>query len=213
MTETREDFCSNCWKKLEFITKPYCIICGLRLQLSVLNNLCCGKCFQKKPHYDLSRSLIKFTDHSKKIIHAFKYQDKTILAKTFAKLLCKYYQGEVHDIDFIIPVPMNRFKRLFRMYNPAMIMAIEIASILKKPTFPDVLIKSKWSKSQTYLSKVQRESNLSNSLKFNDKYQIIGKKILLIDDVLTTGATINKCAKILKLAGAKSVYVMTIAMT
>ncbi|HJD56881.1 ComF family protein [Candidatus Tisiphia endosymbiont of Ptychoptera albimana] len=213
MTETKEDFCQNCWKKLDFITKPYCIICGSRLDISILDNMCCAKCFQHKPCYDKSRSLIKFNEHSKKIIHAFKYQDKTILAKTFSKLFYTHYNSEIQDIDLIIPVPMNRFKRLFRMYNPALILALEISKLARKSFSPDVLIKSKWTKSQTFLSKKEREKNLSNSLILNKKYQIIGQKILLVDDVLTTGTTVNKCAKILKDSGAECVYVMTIAMT
>ncbi|MDR0329363.1 MAG: ComF family protein [Rickettsia sp.] len=213
MTATKEGFCLNCWKKLDFITKPYCNICGCRLDISILDNMCCAKCFQHKPWYDVSRSLIKFNEHSKEIIHAFKYQDKTIFSKTFSKLLYRQYHSKFQDIDLIIPVPMNRFKRLFRMYNPALIMAQEISKLLKKPVNPDVLIKSRWTKSQTFLSKKEREKNLSNSLIFNKKYQIIDQKILLVDDVLTTGTTINKCAKILKDSGAKSVYVMTIAMT
>ncbi len=213
MTNSKEDFCPNCWKKIDFITKPYCLICGCRLDISILENMCCAKCVQYKPSYDFSRSLVKFNEHSKKIIHAFKYQDKTILAKTFAKLLCKRYYSEVKEVDLITPVPMNRFKRLFRMYNPALIMALEISKILQKPVYPDILIKSRWTKSQTFLSKKAREKNLANSLIFNKKYQIVGQKILLIDDVLTTGTTINKCASILKDAGVKSTYVMTIAMT
>ncbi|WP_375318849.1 ComF family protein [Candidatus Tisiphia endosymbiont of Oplodontha viridula] len=213
VTDTKEDFCQDCWKKLDFITKPYCIVCGCRLDISILDDMCCTKCFQHKPHYNISRSLIKFNENSKKIIHTFKYQDKTILAKTFSKLFYRQYYNEIQEVDLIIPVPMNRFKRLFRMYNPALVLAIEISKLLKRPLSPDMLIKSRWTKSQTFLSKKEREKNLSNSLIFNKKYQIIGQRILLVDDVLTTGTTINKCAKILKDSGAESVYVMTIAMT
>lgn len=213
MTASTEDFCANCWKKIDFITKPYCIICGCRLDISILDNMCCAKCLQHQPCYDMARSLIKFNEHSKKIIHAFKYQDKTILAKTFSKLLCNRYYHQVKEVDLVTLVPMNRFKRLYRMYNPALLLASEISKILQKPICPDLLIKSRWTKSQTYLSKKARETNLSNSLIFNKKYQITGKKILLIDDVLTTGVTINKCSSILKENGAPNIYVMTIAMT
>lgn len=127
--------------------------------------MCCAKCFRHKPCYDMSRSLIKFNEHSKEIIHAFKYQDKTIFSKTFSKLLYRQYHSEFQDIDLIIPVPMNRFKRLFRMYNPALIMAQEISKLLqKKPLSPDVLIKSRWTKSQTFLSKKEREKTYQIAL-------------------------------------------------
>ncbi len=213
MTISNKDFCSNCWKNLNFITKPYCIVCGSKLNISILEGMECGKCLQARPSYNLSRSLIQFDGYSKKVIHAFKYKDKTILAKTFTRLFYNQYNQEFCNIDLIVPVPMNRFKRLFRMYNPAFILALEISKIMKIAMIPDILIKTKWTKAQTYLSKNQREKNLSGSLIFNKKYQIMDKKILLVDDVLTTGTTINKCSKILKRAGGKDIYVMTIART
>lgn len=203
------EFCSDCWKKLEFIARPYCIICGQRFSIKILDNCICGRCYSNKPNYDLARSLFKFNEHSKKIVHQFKYQDKTI----FAKLLYNRYSEDIKDIDLIIPVPMNRFKRLLRMYNPAHILAMEIAKVTDKMLKADILTKSKWTKSQTFLSRKQRKNNIKGSIKFNTKYNIVSKKILLVDDVVTTGVTINKCAKILRQAGAGSVYVMSVAMT
>ncbi len=213
MVDSHGSFCPPCWEKLDFIARPYCIICGYKLELSVVGVMHCGRCIRNKPAYDMARSLLKFNEHSKRIVHAFKYHDKTVFAKSFAKLLCTRYYNEIKDVDFIIPVPMNRFKRLFRMYNPALILAQEISKIIKKQALPDVLIKTRWTKSQTFLSKNQREKNLANSLAFNKRHKIEGSNILLIDDVRTTGSTINKCSMLLKNAGAKSVYVITVAMT
>ena len=99
------------------------------------------------------------------------------------------------------------------MYNPAHILAMEIAKVTDKTLKADILIKSKWTKPQTFLSRKQRKNNIKYSIKFNTKYNIVGKKILLVDDVVTTGVTINECAKILRQAGAGSVYVMSVAMT
>lgn len=179
----------------------------------ILDNAVCGRCYSKKPNYNLARSLFKFNEYSKKVVHQFKYQDKTIFAKTFAKLLCNRYLEDIKDVDLIIAVPMNRFKRLIRMYNPPHILAEEIAKIMNFTVKADILIKSKWTKAQTFLSKRQRKNNISGSIKFNTKHNIIGKKILLVDDVITTGVTINECSKILRAAGAKEVYVVSVAMT
>lgn len=123
------------------------------------------------------------------------------------------YHEDIEDIDLIVPVPMNRFKRLLRMYNPAHILAMEIAEVTNKALKADILIKSKWTKAQTFLSRKQRKNNIKSSIKFNTKYNIAGKKVLLVDDVITTGVTINECAKILRQAGAGSVKVVSIAMT
>lgn len=207
------EFCGDCWQKLEFIAKPYCNICGQRFSVKILDNAVCGRCYSKKPNYNLARSLFKFNEYSKKVVHQFKYQDKTIFAKTFAKLLCNRYLEDIKDVDLIIAVPMNRFKRLMRMYNPPHILAEEIAKIMNLTVKADILIKSKWTKAQTFLSKRQRKNNISGSIKFNTKHNIIGKKILLVDDVITTGVTINECSKILRAAGAKEVKVISVAMT
>ncbi len=99
------------------------------------------------------------------------------------------------------------------MYNPAHILAMDIAKITNKALKADILIKAKWTKFQTFLSRRQRKNNISGSIKFNTKYNISGKKVLLVDDVITTGVTINECAKILRQAWAGSVNVMSIAMT
>ncbi|MGX6960879.1 MAG: ComF family protein [Rickettsia endosymbiont of Pentastiridius leporinus] len=207
------EFCCDCWKNLEFIAKPYCNICGQRFSIKILDNATCGRCYSKKPNYDLARSLFKFNEYSKKVVHQFKYQDKTIFAKTFAKLLCNRYLEDINDIDLIVPVPMNRFKRLLRMYNPPHILAEEVAKIVNIRVKADILLKSKWTKAQTFLSKRQRKNNISGSIKFNTKHNITGKKILLIDDVITTGVTINECSKVLRMAGAGSVKVISVAMT
>jgi ComF family protein len=196
-----------------FIAKPYCILCGKKLDISIFENMECAKCIGQKPTYTLARSLVKFDEYSKKVIHAFKYHDKTGLAKVFAKLILQRYGPEVFNADLIAPVPMHKLKRLFRLYNQSHILAKEIAKLLKKPLQPDLLIKSKWTQPQASLSKLEREKNLSNSLKFNTRYSIKGKNILLVDDVLTTGTTVTKCTKLLKHAGANSIYVLTIAMT
>ncbi|BBJ31850.1 hypothetical protein RAS_09590 [Rickettsia asiatica] len=163
------EFCSDCWKKLEFIARPYCSICGQRFSIKILDNCICGNCYSNKPNYDLARSLFKFNEHSKKIVHQFKYQDKMIFTKTFAKLLYNRYSEDIKDIDLIIPVPMNRFKRLLRMYNPAHILAMEIAKVTDKMLKADILTKSKWTKSQTFLSRKQRKNNIKGSIKFNTK--------------------------------------------
>lgn len=209
-------FCADCWYKLTFICKPYCKICGYPFSFTIEDGLICGKCTKKLPIFDKSRSLMKFDVFSKKSIHAFKYHDKTALAKIFAHLLYQRYHSEIQDFDMIIPVPMHKIKRLFRMYNQAHILALEIAKLLNIRFCPNILVKTKWTKSQSKLSRSQREQNLNNSFTISKKYrnnQLQGKKILLIDDVLTTGSTIKECSKVLKQNNASYIYVLTIAMT
>ena len=117
----------------------------------------------------------------------------------------------IFDADYIIPVPMHKWKRLFRLYNQAQILASEIGKELGVKMLPDVLMKTKHTKSQTGLSKKQRQENLKGSIAVEGS--IKGKKIILVDDVMTTGSTVDLCAAKLKKAGAKEVVVVCIART
>ena len=106
---------------------------------------------------------------------------------------------------------MHKLKRLFRLYNHSQILANDLSMVLNKKFIPNILLKTKHTKSQTFLNRNMRKINLKDSISFNKKIDINGKKILIIDDVITTGVTINMCCKILLENGAKSVDVISIA--
>jgi ComF family protein len=207
-------FCSDCWVKFQFVVKPYCKICGYKISVMDLCDILCGKCISKPPSYDKVISLFSFNEQAKRSIHLFKYYDNTVLAKIFATLICKRYFEEISEADFIVPSPMYKLKRIIRYYNQAELLAKHISNISGK-IVENILVKSKWTKSQTYLSQKQREINIKDSIILNKKYEksIEGKTILLIDDVITTGATARNCSLVLKKYGAKKVIVGTIATT
>ncbi len=213
LIDKEQGMCALCFSKLNFITSPYCSCCGFPFEFFIEGQNLCGRCVVKQPNYDLARSLFKFDLESKKLIHAFKYNDRTSHSKMFAKLIIARYKKEIEEVDLVVPVPMNRIKRIFRQYNPAQILAKDISDLLKVPMIPDVLIKTKWTKPQTKLTKYEREKNLSGSLAFNMKRIVKGRRVLLVDDVRTTGTTCNSCAKILKTAGAESVKLVTVGTT
>jgi ComF family protein len=208
---TKFSFCPNCWNKLNFITKPFCKICGRSLAFSVLDP-CCLKCIQHPPSYDLARAILKFDECSKKLIHNLKYYDKTILAKAFAQTIYNVHKEEIANFDLILPVPMHRLKRMLRFYNQAFLLAKELAIIAQKPICPDVLLKTKWTKPQASLSQKERENNLKNSFTIKNSAQIQGQKVILVDDVLTTGSTAKICAKELKKYASK-VFIICVAFT
>jgi len=207
--------CSSCHAKIMFISDACCHICGKAFGIDLSQGVVCASCLVQPPIYDCSRSLIKFDLGSKNIIHALKYYDKTILIKFFASLLHSRFHSIIEDADYIVFVPMHKWKRIMRMYNHAHLLSLYLSKISKRPMIKDLLIKVKLTKSQTGLSKKDREKNLKNSIVMNGKNKklIKGKKLLLVDDVLTTGSTINLCSKLLKKAGAEKIYVLTIART
>ena len=126
-----------------------------------------------------------------------------------------YRVGEsaLKNSDLIIPVPIHFLKRLKRKYNQTEILANHLSKLSNTEYEPRILRKSKRTKSQEGLSRKQREENIKNSFSINEKFasKLKNKKIALIDDVLTTGSTVNECTRILKKSGAKSVTVITVA--
>ncbi len=208
---TDEEFllCAHCWKDYVFINEPLCKICGLPFEIQI-DSLCLG-CLHKKPPFSIARSIFKYNEKSKKLIHNFKYHDKTYLSKFFAKMLLSKYKDIIVEADLITCVPMHRLKRIFRMYNQSHLIAKDLSINSNKPFIPDILSKVKYSKSQTFFSRNARKTNLKNTILCTFPEQVLGKKILLIDDVITTGETIKLCARELKKAGAKEIFILSIA--
>ena len=217
LTSENVGICSDCFIKLNFISAPYCQKCGTPFEFQIENKVVCGRCITHSPPYLLARSLLKFDNESKKVIHNFKYNDATANADIFAKLILARYGQDFSDINLIAPVPMNRFKRIFRRYNPAHILAQSLAKRMSVKMIPDLLIKQKWTKAQTMLNKAQREKNLQGSIIINPRYQDKKQnktlRVLLVDDVLTTGVTCNNCIQILRAHGINKIKFVTIGAT
>lgn len=214
LTQGDFDLCGKCFKSHDFINKPFCNSCGVSFSLNINGQINCNSCQNNKTYFDIGRSLFVFNDSSRKLVHGFKFNDKIHSSKFFAKLFYRKFPELVNEADIISPVPMHRLKRLARLYNPPQILAKSLQEYQSTSKFlPDLLIKSSYTKSQRRLDKNQRLSNLTGSIQLNNKYDITGKKILLVDDVFTTGATINYCSKILKQHKATTVIFFTIART
>jgi ComF family protein len=205
--------CSACWKKYKFIAKPFCACCGYPFSFEMEDQALCGKCIKLPPYFDSARYLFKFDQDSKKLIHALKYNDQTHLAKIFAKLQYNIYREDIAKYDLIIPVPMHWLKRMLRMYNQASLLGNELSKITNIPINNDILLKTRWTKAQSTLKKNARQKNLQGSFKIMKPELLKGRKVILVDDVLTTGATVKECSKILKKNGVSEIMVLTIAAT
>jgi len=205
-------FCASCWNKITFVKEPHCIICAKELDAFPTDkNMKCLECQKNKPHFDSIKAMMRFSDSTKKIIYNLKFHDQFSLSKPLANMMVSRFYDEIKNIDLIIPVPMNKLKRIYRKYNQAQLLANAISNVLEKNTRSDILVKTKGTKSQTSLNKAKRALNLKNSMKVQNQNLVQGKKILLVDDVVTTGITVNLCARLLKKEGAASVIVLSAA--
>jgi len=204
--------CKDCWKKIRWISDPKCIICGLPFDTAV--HSVCASCLKNKPYFDRAVSVFEYNDDFKKIIIGFKHYDSTNIAHRLAMWMYRSAEEYINVADVIVPVPIHFSKRLIRKYNQSEILAQIISGISFKIYEPRILVKSKKTRQQEGLTGDRRRRNVIGSFSINDMHidAIKNKHVVLVDDVFTTGSTVNECSKILKKYGAKTVTVVTVAM-
>ena len=206
-------FCLSCAGKFNLITNPKCACCGLpfEFKLKTKKELLCPKCLKKSYKFDKAVSAVRYDEFSKKIILPLKHGDKTQYAKSIATMMSVSGRTLANQSDFIMPVPIHITRMLKRKYNQASLIVSYLSKIYSKPVLYTTLLRVKATQSQGHLSTSERKQNVSGVFAVKHPDKIKGKNILLIDDVFTTGATVNECAKILKKNGANKVFVLTFA--
>ena len=211
---TQGCICPECFENINFITRPYCQQCGTPLNGDTddIEGLCCVACLNKKNYFRLCRSAVEYDNFSKKIILDFKFRDHLENKKLLAQWM--FLAGkDIFDkgADLIIPVPLY-FTRLFsRKYNQSAILARELSKLSKLPADYKTLKKKRNTLPQVQCNGDKRRTNVKNAFQVVNPDKIKGKRIVLIDDVYTTGTTLRECSKVLLKAGAKSIDILTVA--
>jgi len=151
----------------------------------------------------------------RQVLHSFKYEGKTFLARALVQLLqpCCQEIGQTAAIDFVVPVPLHRTRLRTRGFNQAAILAHHLGRDLKIPVKYQELRRVRQTDPQVGLSRSQRRANVRGAFRIRGAKEFKGKTLLLVDDVMTTGETVNQCAQVLKRHGAKTVFVLTVART
>ena len=205
-----EGLCSSCWPLISFITKPYCACCGLPFDFDIEEGALCGACNQENPSYKTARSVFSYTSESKDLILKFKHTDSLHAAPLFASWMARSLENIENPL--CMPVPLHWTRLFMRTYNQAALLAREIARLKGWPYVPSCLIRKRRTPSQGHLSKKERIKNVDRAFEVPEakKSQIVGKTILLVDDVFTTGATLEACSKALLKTGAKEVHALAL---
>lgn len=205
--------CQACLGQLKIDHRPSCRRCGNRLKGSSSLKDGCGFCRKKTYFFDRAFCATKYTGVAKLCIHLFKYKRKTQLAKPLARIMLKFIKGRLKKstLDLIIPVPLHRSKLTERGFNQAELLAKILASGLNKKISCHNLCRVKKTRSQFNLKKSERFKNVESAFTCRYPDKLSGKSVLLVDDIFTTGATLNECAFSLKDAGAKTVMALTMA--
>ncbi len=199
--------CVDCKSEIQYITGEICSICGKSINHGKIT---CKECIHRKPSFDSVRSLAIYSGVIRECIHSLKYENNRALGKYFAELLIPIVRKQTWSINVVIPVPLSMKRLKERGYNQAAVIAHPLALLLEQPYQPYGLEQIRDTRSQVGLSAEERRFNVIDAFKAIPEL-VRGKNILLIDDVMTTGATMESCAKALKYAGSGRVFCATIA--
>jgi len=207
------NICDNCLDKLPKNDGLKCSVCDVQID----SQKHCYDCSRNKNYFDLIKAPYKYEKSVKILIHNFKYSNRFFLAKDFSDMMVNVILQNNWDkqTDIVIPVPLFITRRFLRGYNQAGLIAEEISKKINIKCNNKILIRKFYTKAQFLLNRKARQENLQQSFYVNKKYidKIKSKNILLVDDIVTTCATVNSCAKVLKQAGAKKIFVISIART
>lgn len=198
---------------MHFIAAPFCACCGASFDLPVDEGTLCGTCLEKAPAYDAARSAFLYDDTSKGLILRLKHADQLHPVPALAKWLMRTGDEFWAQSDMIMPVPLHRWRLFKRRYNQAALLARRIGKITKMPVHYNILRRIRATDSQGHKNKKERIDNVRGAFAVKDGCDLAGKTIILIDDVMTSGATVEACAKTLKKEGAEKVFVLSLART
>lgn len=201
------------WRELAFVSAPACDCCGMPFSFGVAEGSLCGACIDTPPDFDRARAAVVYNDASRQLILDFKYGDKTHAVKSFLPWMLRAGATLLPQTDIILPVPLHARRLWQRRYNQSALLAQALGRAAKIPCLPDGLKRQRHTIPQKGLSRSERHSNVRGAFAVTPRHadKIRGKKVMVIDDVFTSGATLNECARILKRAGAAEVYVLTLA--
>jgi competence protein ComFC len=195
------------------VEAPFCDLCGDPVAGTVDHDFTCYSCSAEKPAFDAARSATRYDGVVGEALRQLKYEQALWLAPDLAGLLQNCLQAEYPDLSFdlIVPVPLHHVRRRHRGYNQSAVLARALGRKIGCADQPRVLRRIRPTTSQTNLTAKERLSNVGAAFQSGTEKRLAGRKVLLVDDVMTTGATVNACAKTLKRGGAATVHVITVA--
>jgi ComF family protein len=206
--------CQACWQEVSFIERPYCEVLGTPFSHDLGTGFLSAQAIAEPPVFDRLRAVCSFDGIARKLVHGLKYRDRTELAPMMARWMARAGKEVIEDCDVIVPVPLHRWRLFSRRFNQAADLARALEGETGKPMLANALRRKRRTAQQVGLAKAARETNMKGAFEVTTigKSDLLGKRVLLIDDVYTTGATVSAATRALKRAGAAKVDVLTFAM-
>ena len=206
--------CAACWQDVQFLDGPMCACCGLPFEFDPGHGTQCAACQARPPAFDRARAVMRYDEHSRGPILALKHGDRLDLTPAFTRWLERGGRELLDACDVIIPVPLHRSRLWSRRFNQAAELARGLSRRTGKPAWMTALLRHRATPSQGAMPSAKaRRRNMLGAFKVSVRHKsaIAGRNVLLVDDVLTTGATVDACARALKRAGAVKVNVLALA--
>lgn len=205
--------CPDCWSEMAFLGPPHCACCGYPFEFDMGPAALCASCARERPPYGRARAVLRYDDASRDLVLAFKHADRTDGAPAYGAWLARAGAELVAEAEIVAPVPLHWSRLFARRYNQAALLALAVAKQAGLPAVPDLLVRRRRTPSQGRLSAVGRARNVAGAFAINPRREatVSGRRILLVDDVQTTGTTVESCARVLLRGGAATVDVLTLA--
>lgn len=205
--------CSVCWRKVRFIRPPFCDRCGLPFDGEINSAFECTNCRELDLHFSSARSAVTASGIALEIIHRYKYQRAVWFEPFLADLLTREAAPVLRagHWDMIVPVPLHPVKEREREFNQAARLCRHLGRALDLPVKENLIRRLLSTRTQTLLTRTQRAENVRRAFACYEGVALQGKRIVVVDDVFTTGSTTNACAAVLRKAGAGEVCVWTVA--
>lgn len=206
-------FCAPCWSRLHFLTAPMCACCGLPFAYSIGDDALCGACAETQPPFDRARGALVYNAASAGLVLSLKHGDRTGLARVMAGMMARAAAPMLAERPILVPVPLHARRLRARRFNQAALLAHTLARSADLPVITTALARIRDTPISRGMSRRQRAENVRGAIRVRSRaaLRIKGAHVLLVDDVMTTGATAEACARALRRAGAARIDIVTFA--
>ncbi|NLG84688.1 MAG: ComF family protein [Firmicutes bacterium] len=205
-------FCPTCLSRLPFLTPPLCSRCGRLLRLATRREIC-PECERERLFFSRARAVCLYDGPARAYLQEVKIRRSLVLARALAGLLARYAREEsglFRAYAVIVPVPLHRERETERGFNQAAVMATAVGEALRRPVLDGILIRTRPTEAQRRLDRRERRENVQGAFRVTMPAALAGRRILLLDDILTTGYTASECARAMLRAGAVEIGVLTL---
>jgi len=201
------------WRELRFLGPPWCARCGYPFDAEAPPDAMCGACAVDPPHFDAARAALAYDDHARRLVLDLKRHGRRDGLPTFASWMCAAAGEQIAEADVLVPTPLHWTRLVQRTFNQAAWLAQAVGRARGRPVGLDLLDRPRMRRSQAGLTADQRWRNAAGAYAVPDakRAQVAGKRVVLVDDVFTTGATLAACALALRRAGAVEINAVTLA--